>query len=398
MATRLNSYFLVAVLVTLSGCGGKAYLVSPFDDSIFRDRAEERVESDVTVRAAVASADETRLVFGLALYDQGVQPIWLEVENRGDTQLRYAPVGTDQEYFAPLEIPYKNRSGYSDEGRAAMEQRFHALAMPRYVDAGETVSGFVMTHLDPGTKSFNVDLFAGNRSQRQTFFISVPGFVPDHAEVDFQGLYAAEQARDLDMEELYEYLRTLDCCSTDQTGELTGAPMNVAFIGDGPDVLYSLIRARWEETSRDDVSDVSGEPDHHWEGRIQDAVFRYHGSRRSDGFYELRTWLAPVTADGKLVWLAQLRHFYDHRWIESQPDPDLDGAAWFLVQNLWYSETLLKFGWIRGGENATYDDQKTDFQGISWFGEGVRVTLWLSGDPVSMIDVGSAEWDRWAEQ
>jgi len=60
----------------------------------------------------------------------------------------------------------------------------------RYIHPGETRSGFVFTHVEPGTKGFNVDLYgSGGGSQQFAFFVEVPGFEPDHAAVDFDALY-----------------------------------------------------------------------------------------------------------------------------------------------------------------------------------------------------------------
>ncbi len=48
----------------------------------FQERSQTRVEGDVRVTAAVLSAEETEAVFGFALYKKGIQPIWLEIENK----------------------------------------------------------------------------------------------------------------------------------------------------------------------------------------------------------------------------------------------------------------------------------------------------------------------------
>ena len=112
----------LAATVILTGCGGRAFIVEPAGDSQFRDRAIEKTDGEVTVRAAVLNPEETERVFGLSLYDQGIQPIWIEVVNGTNERIRYAPVGTDPEYFSPLEVSYKNRSGYSDEARDEMDR------------------------------------------------------------------------------------------------------------------------------------------------------------------------------------------------------------------------------------------------------------------------------------
>jgi hypothetical protein len=81
---------------------------------------------------------------------------------------------------------------------------------------------FIFTHVRPGTKDFNVDIYAQGISHSFTFFIAVPGFVPDHAEVDFLNLYTADDLQNLDEPRFRKALADLDCCSTDATGEKPG--------------------------------------------------------------------------------------------------------------------------------------------------------------------------------
>ena len=100
---RLVRYVLLIVLALTSGCGGKLYQVQPFDATAFRDRAVVQSESDILVRTTIPDANESQIIFGVPLYEQGIQAVWLEIENGTDKQLRYAPVGTDLEYFSPLE-------------------------------------------------------------------------------------------------------------------------------------------------------------------------------------------------------------------------------------------------------------------------------------------------------
>jgi len=43
----------------------------------------------VTVHASVLTDDESRRYFGASLADEGIQAIWLSVENGGDSRLRF---------------------------------------------------------------------------------------------------------------------------------------------------------------------------------------------------------------------------------------------------------------------------------------------------------------------
>jgi len=89
-------------LALLSGCGGRAYVHEDADALDFRSRAETQTDGPISVRASVLGVDETRQLFGLDLYDQGIQPVWLEIANNGEKHSRYALVSTDPFYFSPL--------------------------------------------------------------------------------------------------------------------------------------------------------------------------------------------------------------------------------------------------------------------------------------------------------
>ncbi|HIL98159.1 MAG: hypothetical protein ABGY96_22900 [bacterium] len=312
--------------------------------------------------------------------------MWLEIENNGLTRLRYAPTGTDREYFSPLEVSYKHRKGFSATARREMDVRFHTLALKRYLDPGETVSGFVFTHVEPGTKGFNVDLFGSGVSFSFTFFIRIPGFRPDHAEVDFESLYTADEVQHISEVDFYSTLLSFPSHTSDSSGTSTGSPANVFFVVDGKSLLYALIRAGWQEGVVDNATGQF-EDDYFYFNRRQDTVFRYAGRNKSDGFYELRLWLSPLLVDGTTVWFGQLRQFISHPWVGPRPDPDVGDAQSFLVQNLWYSEALLQYGTVTENDVVVKGETQKDFLGAEYFTNGQRLVLWVTDDPVSMRDM-----------
>ena len=172
---RILQLTILGICSLCVGCGGRAYLVDPVDSTGVQDRAESQIDGTVRAAAAVPGRQETAAIFGIDLYDQGIQPVWLQIENNGSEPVRYAMVSTDSDYFSPLEVAYKNRGGFSDVARKEMEQRLSALAMPRYIGPGETRSGFVFTHADRGAKGFNVDVFSSGDSMHFTYLLRVPG-------------------------------------------------------------------------------------------------------------------------------------------------------------------------------------------------------------------------------
>ena len=201
---------IVACTTVFAACGGRAYVYDAVDQPSLRDRAETKTEASIRVSATVPGRDETKSVFGIDLYAQGIQPVWLEIQNSDSALVRYAVVSTDADYFSPLEVAYKNKGGYSGDGRSDMEKRFNQLAMPRYVDPGETRSGFVFTHADDGAKGFNVDVMGTNVMARFTFLLRVPDFTPDYANFDAASIYAADEVVSFNSEQIAIQIAKVD--------------------------------------------------------------------------------------------------------------------------------------------------------------------------------------------
>ncbi len=372
-----------------AGCAGKAYLYEPVASIGIQDRAESQSDETVRVSAAVPGRDEAEAIFGIALYDQGIQPVWLEIENKGPEQVRYSLVSTDRDYFSPLEVAYTNRSKFSDEARVEMERRLYRLAMPRYIDPGETRSGFVFTHADNGAKGFNVDVFSPGDSFYFTFLLRVPGFVPDYANIDFESIYSSDELTVVGEDDLHEVIRNLPCCSADAEDDEADAAINLILIGAGKDLLRALLRSRWIETSAAEAAE--GEPSSLF-GRPQDAIFR-HESTVDESSYEMRLWLTPVVSGEDRVWAVQVKHFYGRRASFSQFDPDVDHARNFAFQSFVYGQTVEKVGWVAGTKVYPVNTFWDDLIRPAFFTDGHRSVLWLSGEPFAVSDATALDWD-----
>ena len=393
--TDLRLLFVVLALA-LAGCGGRAYVYEPVDTGRFLSATEQEAEGPVRVSTSIPGREETERIFGIDLYDQGIQPVWLQIENTGDSLARYAPVSTDPEYFAPLEVAYVNRRGYSKEARKEMDERFHNLAMPRYIAAGEIRSGFVFTHADPGAKGFNVDVFSGGESYNFTFLMRVPGFEPDYAKLNLSEMYTGDEIPNYESDALQEAIRSLPCCSGDKLGEESGEPINLVLVGEGEELLRALLRSGWRETS---VGEAAALQPQYLYGREQDAIFRYE-TVGGDGFYELRFWKAPFRSGADDVYVGQARHFF--RWIGSvtRLDADVDNARNFAIQKFLYGQAITATAWIVGKEVVPVTSFWDTLARAPYFTDGYRMVMWLSADPVSMFEIDVKSWDtppRWLQ-
>jgi hypothetical protein len=108
---------------------------------------------------------------------------------------------------------------------------------------------------------------------------------------------------------------------------------------------------------------------------------------------ELRFWLSPLRAEGTPVWLAQVTHYIGQGKGRGQLDPDLDDAATFFVQDIWYGQGLARYGWVQGPGQVAFEDEKQTFNGSEYFTSGYVVVMWLSGPTMSMLDVDALNWD-----
>lgn len=396
-------------ILLLAACSSNPYKHESFGNFQVEQRALTQEQGAIRVRASVPSEEESGKIFGIPIYERGIQPVWLEITNNSPDRARFVLSSVDDNYFSPFEVAYMHKKLFSKQGWMDMENFLFETAMPRQIAAGETVSGFVYTHASDGTKLFNVDVF--NASSREagyeefTFFIEVPGFVPDHASVDFEGLYDSGRIRDLDDNGLRLALQEFACCTTDREGSGQGQPVNIVLVADGREVLQSLLRAGWSETSYEKDDDYLNNSNYLF-GRPPDAVFRKKRGKKTDR-NELSLWLAPVRNNGQAVWMAQLKHAIGRRYqideifFGSAQDPDVDDGRNFILQNLWYSGSLDAAAFTTTGKVVPSDTPVMDFNNNPFFSDGGRVVLWLSGDPVAMQDVQRIDWDettREAEQ
>jgi hypothetical protein len=384
--------------VGLFACANRPYEPAPVDSVPFKSRAHTQREGNLRVTAAVPSAEEAQAIFGIPVYERGMQPIWLEIENGGRDPIRFAPVGVDRSYFPPHEVWYAHRKGFSKQGDAAMEKHLYDLSMERIIPAGETRSGFLFTNASPGTKAFNVDLFSAERQDASfTFFIEVPGFVPDHAYVDFDTLYGPGQVRDLTADGLRGALAETPCCTTGRSEAEPGLPVGLAMVGEGDDMLRALLRAGWYETLRPEDETGLAQAQFLF-GRPPDAVFRNQRGGKYDR-NELRFWLAPMRVEGKPVWFAQITHYLGQTTpigralFDPRLDPNIDDGRNYVLQIMWYAQSLEASAWQSTGEAVPVDAMKQDYNGASYFTDGLRAVLWISGTPVSLLESEPMEWD-----
>jgi hypothetical protein len=412
---RCNTWYrlaLIGCMLLFIGCAS-SFNPRPIEEVPFKERAQTRSQNRVMVTASVLSAAESVAKFDVNLYRRNIQPVWLEIENNDDQAVWFSPIGLDPFYFTPLETSFIGRFEIRKSDHDEMDRYFFAGGLKTYVAPGDKVSGFVFTNLDEGTKSFNVDIVGEDNQLRGfTFFIPVPGIRADHQNIDWENLYSEGEVVDYDENALRAALENMPCCTTNKKGSEQGDPLNLVVIGDLDDVYYAFIRAGWDETEtiyrasmlktirsflfggRYRYSPVSAL---YVFGRPQDVAFQ----RARTSIHKrnhLRLWLAPIRYEDQLVWIGQISRDIGVRFTlktitTHKIDPDVDETRDFLIQDLWYSQALKSFGYVKGVGAAAYSEPRGNLTGDPYFTDGNRAILWVSSKPMAFSKVGWFEWE-----
>ncbi len=398
-ATQYASSLLLASCAALiSGCASNVWLASSVDGAGFLARRMSQTDGPVQVTVAVPDAAETLALTGLPLYEQGIQPIWLEVTNDLPQNVRLSVVSIDPDYYSPFEVAWMNRSGIGRETETEMQHWFNDNAMPRRIPARESRAGLVFSHLTRGTKAFNVDVISPElESYSFTFLVPMPGFTADYMQVDFLDLYASEEIEDIGAEDLRRRVAQDPCCSTDETGMQQGDPFNVVLVATPLALRRALLRAAWSETSADDPETALARR-HRYRGRAPDGIFakaREDGTERK----EVRLWLTPFRYEGEPVWVGQVVYDFTaslrrRRSERFAMESDVDEARNFLIQDFWYSQSVSQVTYTKAYEAVARARPISTFTGSSYFTNGYRAVVWLSEDPVALDDVVTLNWSQ----
>jgi len=396
--------------VAAAACSAPGQVKEWLREGDFRDRVQTQTADNVRVSAAVPSSQETLDIFGKDLYKKGIQPVWISIENNRDETITFLPVGLDPHYYSPLEVANLDIRE-SEKSTVLVNTFFMDQSINLMVEPGGSLSGFVFTGLDEGTKAFNVDISSQVSFDTFVFFIPVPGLLVDHYDVDWEALWPPESKKELSAEELVEKLESAACCVTDKAGKDTGDPLNLVLIGEPLDVYTAFIRAGWDETET--VSSASA-----WktaksffsggEYRYSPVSSLYAFGRRQDVAFQwirenihqrnhLRLWMSNFTYEGLPVWIGQISRDIGVRFTRKtitthKIDPDVDETREYLLENLAYAQSLKAFAYVGGVGAVSLDQPRGNLTGDPWFTDGYRLVLWLSSEPVPLSDIRFVPW------
>jgi hypothetical protein len=338
----------------------------------YKNRTKSSVNGDVAVTAAVPTIAEAQAIYGVKLASKHIQPVWVEVRNDSTAPYWFLPSGLDPNYFSPSEAAFAFHTGSDDTDRQ-LDEKFQKLHFQNPVRPGSTEAGFMLVNLDEGFKAVDIDLISRNDAKSFSFIIEDPDFKADFKMVDFNTLYASEEIINVeDEEELRRVLEDLPCCTTNAKGDEFGDPFNLVLIGDTSDIVPALVRRGWhateilwsEDLKRTIKSFLQGERYRYSPisplyvyGRKQDIGWQKARGTINERNH-MRFWLSPIRFRGQKVFVGQISRDIGVKFTLKSPtisthviDPDVDEARRYFVEDLAYSQALIKIGYVRGGRS-----------------------------------------------
>jgi hypothetical protein len=418
MRNKLLPISIWIILAAASGCGG-SYSPKPPEEVSFLDRAETQSRNGITITVAVLSREESEEVFGVDLAANGVQPVWLDIENNTKKPYFFMPIALDPGYFSPNEVAFMNHLKFNRSANREMDEQFSNYGIQiEFIMPGERDKGFVYTNLDPGLKFVNVTLYEIDGTENFFFYFEVPGIQPDYENVDFTTLYTKDELVQIDDEaELRKALEALPCCTTGSDGGGGGEPINVILIGDPDDISSAVVRRKWDVTEADtgkfkfDLGRAFSPESYrtfpmaslYLFGRRQDVSLQ-KSRRETDAAYRqrntLRLWLTPVRYKGKTVWAGAVSRDIgsDLRirkyWFAAQEiDPDIDETRDYLVEDIILSQNVDKLGYVDGVGVSASEDPRYNLSKLPWWSDGYRAVILFGKDQITLGDLEYFDWE-----
>ena len=411
-AGPLARYLPLAGLL-LASCGPTPPEILTTEQLATGATVEQR--DDLTVRVRALTDDEARRQFGGRLARLGVQAVWIDVRNDGERAVRYLPILTDPDYFAPQEVAQQLHGWFTRRTNAAVDEAFVHSAMPFYVGAHTEVSGFVFTHADGGLKLINVGLIQAERTWRFRFVARIPGREYAVQRVDFSTLYPAGSSPDLSLDELHERLRTLPCCVSDRSGKGRGDPLNLVVVGSWMDTMFPFAARGWRLNEPVDATsslkmakafllgsqyDTAPVSPLYLFDRYQDVAFqkaRSSVSRRN----HLRLWLAPFTYEQRPVWIGQISRDIGVKltttsWYLTthRISPYVDEERDYLLQDLLLTGLVQRIGFSSGVGAASVGAPRYNLADDPYVTDGLRLVVFLGSELRSPLMTDFLPWER----
>jgi hypothetical protein len=423
---------LLILSLAFSGC--VRYRPQISDRSSFMDRAQTQTQGDATVTLTVLSNKEAKKFFGTSLSKRGVQPVWLEIENRGKTPYFFIQRNMDPNYYSAEEAVYmahyRQGKQFFEAGLVGilffpllalipvnyfviknanrkMDNLFDNVSMHSYVAMpGKKLSGFLYTSVDQGTKHLKIDLL-GDQSERKIFdfVVQVPGMKPDYTTKDFAARYPEETIKTCSDGDLPQYLETLPGWATNKKGRKNGDPLNLVVIGELEDLIEVFTSLQWNETSALTFSSglsmakafFTGDNDRYspvsplyFHGHAHDIAFQKNRGNINQRLH-FRLWYTPMRYNGKPVWLGAISRdigvkFTFSTWYMTthKIDPNLDDSRDYLLADLLEAQKVSQYGFYENAALKNSTRPKKNLTNDPYFTDNRRLVIEISKEDATL--------------
>ncbi len=384
---------VVFLVMIIGACATTFKRPGPFDDTGLRNRAKTIAEDGIRVSAAVPGLEESRTIFGIDLEKKGIQPLWLAIENNTDRQIYFLPTGLDPEYFSPREVSFGFHRSFSKTANTQIDEHIESLGFLNLINPHSTSSGFVFTNSDESSKFVAVDLMGREWTRSFTLVVPTPdrSFADDHYERVFRMIASSELVDVENESHLRELLEQLPCCTLSKDG-VQSEPLNIVIIGKIQDFVPAFVRRNYRYTPVvpryvfERSQDVSGTKRNRWVA-AQPHV--------------LRIWLTTIRFRNKPVWIGQVSTPFGGRFARATDDdkdsyiePSVDEARNDLIQDIIYSQSLVKMGFVKGVGRVMASTPRKIPSGSTYHTDGLRAVLMFERRPVSLLEIEFLGWER----
>jgi len=381
---------LTVLTVTLAGC---ATWQAPADtsDTAIRARALTQSSRGAEVSAAVMGAEDSKRLLGADVTANGVQPVWVEVRNGTDEVLWMLRSGTDPDYFSPLEVAWYMHSTMRGETNDRIDEHLDRMAFANPIPPGQTRTGLIYTTPQPTIKLLKVDLWSNRKLIPFSLVLDVPGG---------QGFRTVQKLLDeadypvTDYTDLAAFRVALEHLPNTTSGE-GGEPLNLVLIGSLEDIAAATVRRGYRRDTRD--IDLARKVF----GRSPDYVSRKRAQADASSIW-MRAWRAPVSYQGKPVFVAQVARPVGGRFAEDDAvtrlHPDVDEIRNIFVQSNMYSGGLEAVGFLAPVGAVPRDRPRTLADGASYYTDGVRAVMFYTVRPLTFANVTFLDWEPFLER
>jgi len=412
-----HSYTLLVILfllLNLQACSSyKITKPKATSESHFLQHTQSKQSEKLSVSTAILTKEESYAEFGIPLKLIGIQAIWISVENKNKDPYWLLYPAIDPDYFSPGEVAYAYSPAMTEQHNYELMRQLRQQAFKNPIHAGEKKSGFVFVNLDEDYKQVEIELLGHKKLESFNFLFAIKGLKYQSFD-QIADTHLKDSVIHVNDKTLKNELAKIPCCTTNKEASESGDPLNLVFIGNAEDLFPAFAHRGWHPAEKNYwdsgvktiKSFIFG---NHYRyspvsplyafGRKQDiALQKARGTVHQR--QHLRLWLSPLKYQGKSVWIGQVSRDIGVRFTSKTPilvthkiDPDIDEARNELIQEMLFSQGLVKIGFTKDIPVSTPENPAYNLTGDPYFNDGLRAVLLMTKQPVPLKNIEFFNWE-----